>query len=219
MSKKRDNTWKRFQSWWQLRKELGPWLQKVEHNLEVLSRSRDMAVRPFIKSLLRHRIEDFLGFLRVQDTMGVDVERSIRKACEDFGLDPTKPRDRNIMLGIFADIHYPNLEDQNYHESWYLGRREMHTTTAPEYRAPAPPGAPRFWTDDHAQMFTEDIVKARNGPPKTTVTESVARRLQKPEKFGPFKLDYAKFQLPVLKKYIRSSPHKRACSSKNLERK
>jgi hypothetical protein len=213
MSKKRDNTWRRFQGWWQRRKELGPWLQKVEHNLEVLSRSRDMAVRPFIKSLLEHRLEDYLGFLRIQDTMRVDIESSIKKACEDFGLDPTKPRDRNIMLGIFADSHYPNLEDQNYHGSWYTGRREQYITV-PEYRGPAPAGAPRFWTDDAARMFAEDIVKARSGAPTTTAVESVAQRLQQPEKFGPFNLDYAKFQLPVLKKYIRSSPHKR-----NLERK
>jgi hypothetical protein len=214
MSKKRDNTWRRFQSWWQLRKKLGPWLQKVEHDLEVLSRSRDMAVRPFIQKLLEHPIEDFLGFLRVQDTTGVDVERSIRKACEDFGLDPTRPRDRNIMLGIFADSHYPNLDQIYMRRNFWPCRQEQQYITAPEYRAPAPPGAPRFWTPDKARLLDADIVKARNYPPKTTVAETVARRLQQPEKFGPYNLDYAKYQLTALKKYIRSPPHKR-----NLERK
>jgi hypothetical protein len=183
--KRRELSWKRLQEWW-------------DANVQSISG----AFRG--KPLSEWRVRRIAG-------PPIDFEASVRKACKVFGLDPTSAHDRNIMLLILADSHYPPDALPILYRALDGHIYEYPQSEWPsERRDPGSPGRRVKWTKEEQDKFEKDKAKGAQGPPRTTNNETIIGRLQKPDKFGPFELNYSKWEKSVFDRYLARTPRSRA---------
>jgi hypothetical protein len=157
-----------------------------------MSKQRDDVWRRFQGWLSTSKRSDVMTILRRGD--GKDFRKSIDMACKAFALDSTKPIDQILLLGIFADIHFPDVEGMAF--------------LLPGYRRRKPPGRFSAWPDERKLMLRSDAATAGRHSPQTSDHGKIALRLKKPKEFGPFKGDWSKLKTSTLEKYLRRGPGK-----------
>lgn len=107
-------------------------------------------------------------------------ENSIARACREFGLDPAKAEDRDILLAISCDM--------------VLGFRPANVFELP----PRPSGGQTKWTPEKKAELKKRARQIRGESAK-----EVAEELQK--QFDEYKI----LDLATLAKYLREGPSRR----------
>jgi hypothetical protein len=114
-------------------------------------------------------------------------EDAIRRACKAFGLDAENSADRNLLLGILADAHFPNtLPGMNA-----LAYRQL-----PEKR-----GRPVKWNKAAADLLVKHIIEVWPVEPPYPGPTELAETLK-----NRFSDEYRDIQAETLARYLNIGP-------------
>jgi hypothetical protein len=121
-----------------------------------------------------------------------DVKKhDIQLAAAAFGLDPNNNTDRDVLLGILANIMF----------------HKIHNALDPEFKFPKKTIRKDQWTSERVRTLRADAIQASQRPPvlhfNAKNLPKIAARLTKPKQYGPFIGDYSKKEPSTLARYLR----------------